>query len=370
MSDSEVFNILEKARTGTAISDEEGVLLYEKAPLGELARTANWIRSQKTDSSTVTYLVDRNINYTNVCTTSCKFCAFYRPPGHEESYVLSRDEIAEKIKELIEIGGTRILMQGGHHPELRLSWYTELLDWLRSSFPFIDLDCFSPSEIDNLCEVEKKDARFILRALRDAGLAGLPGGGGENLDPEVRDRVSPKKTSGKRWLEIMGIAHEVGLRTTSSMVIGFGESAHNRIRHFSMLRDRQNKSLQEYGSGFLAFISWPLQHEYTALGRQSRNRGVLGAGPSDYLRNLSMSRIFMNNFDHFQASWPTMGFDIAQLALHFGADDFGSTMMEENVVSQASGTTEVRARIQDIRGNIEQAGYKYKQRNSAYEIVG
>ena len=369
MNNSKVSDLLEKAKEGAILSDLDGIFLYEKAPLSDLAQAANHIRNQKVDPSQVTYLVDRNINYTNVCTAACKFCAFYRPPGHGESYILNREEIGQKIEELIQIGGTRILMQGGHHPELRLAWYTELLSWLKTTYPSIALDCFSPSEIDNLCEVEGRGASFILSALKDAGLSGLPGGGGENLDPEVRERVSPKKTSGKRWLEIMEVAHSLGLRTTASMVIGFGEKIPNRVRHFSMLREQQRKSQELFQTGFTAFISWPLQHEKTPLGRQSRYRGTLGAGPSDYLRNLAFSRLFMGNFDHFQASWPTMGFEIAQVALHYGADDFGSTMMEENVVSQASSTTEVRATIDVIRSHIQDAGYDYRQRNSAYEIV-
>ena len=241
MDELEIRCILEKCRGGVELSDEEGILLYENAPLSSLAETAHFLRCQKTDPKIVTYLVDRNINYTNVCVTACKFCAFYRPPGHTESYILTREALSLKIEELLEIGGTRILMQGGHHPDLGLSWYTDLLNWLRESFPSITLDCFSPSEIDNLCDVEGRDARYILSALQEAGLQGLPGGGGENLDPEVRERVSPKKTTGERWLEIMGIAHEIGLHTTASMVIGFGESCRNRIRHLSMLRKRQRE---------------------------------------------------------------------------------------------------------------------------------
>ena len=209
MNESKVLDLLEQAKAGATLSEQEGIFLYEKAPLGDLAQAANEIRNQKVESSEVTYLVDRNINYTNVCTASCKFCAFYRPPGHAEAYILDREDIGLKIEELIKIGGTRILMQGGHHPELRLSWYVELLKWLKSNYPSIALDCFSPSEIDNLCEVEGREAEFILGTLQDAGLDGLPGGGGENLDPEVRERVSPKKTSGKRWLEIMETAHSL-----------------------------------------------------------------------------------------------------------------------------------------------------------------
>ena len=241
-----VDSILKKAENGERINFEEGVYLYQNASLAQLGVTANQIRTQKADPEIVTYLVDRNINYTNVCTTNCKFCNFYRPPGHEEAYILSREELNQKIIETKEIGGTRILMQGGHHPDLPLTWYTDLLKWLRATHPEIELDCFSPSEIDNLCLVEGKNAFEILEELRDAGLRGLPGGGAELLDDEIRSKVSPKKISGVRWLEIMGAAHELGLHTSCSMVIGFGEKIENRIRHFDLLRSRQDESLNKF----------------------------------------------------------------------------------------------------------------------------
>ena len=361
-----VTTILNKAREGQRISFEEGVFLYESAPLAELGATANHIRNTKSDPKTVTYLVDRNINYTNVCTTNCKFCNFYRPPGHEEAYILSREELDSKIIETKAIGGTRILMQGGHHPDLPLKWYTDLLEWLRTTHPSIELDCFSPSEIHNLCEVEGKNAKEILQALQNAGLRGLPGGGAELLDDEIRSKVSPKKISGKRWLEIMEIAHELDLHTSCSMVIGFGESIRNRIKHFDLIRNLQDNSLRLHSNGFIAFIAWPLQYELVPLGKQSRNKGLLGAGSNEYLRNLAMSRIYLDNISHFQASWPTMGFEIAEVALAFGADDFGSTMLEENVVSQASNDTHCNVRIEEIQSIIKQAGYEYEQRLTDY----
>lgn len=358
--------ILDKARQGHRISFEEGVYLYKNAPLAELGAAAHHIRNLKADPNTVTYLVDRNINYTNVCTTNCKFCNFYRPPGHEEAYVLSRQQLDQKISETKAIGGTRILMQGGHHPDLPLSWYTDLLKWLRQTHPTVELDCFSPSEIQNLCEVENSDARTILAELKKAGLRGLPGGGAELLDDEIRQKVSPKKISGLRWLEIMEIAHEMGLHTSCSMVIGFGETIENRIKHFDLLRELQTKSLDLYDNGFIAFIAWPLQYELVPLGKQSQNKGRLGAGTNEYLRNLAISRIYLDNINHFQASWPTMGFEVAEVALAFGADDFGSTMLEENVVSQASNDTYCNARIDEIQAIIKQAGYQYQQRLTDY----
>jgi len=364
-----VKDILQKAANGERITPEEGILLYKEAKLSELGAVAHEIRCRKTDPKRVTYLVDRNINYTNVCITNCKFCNFYRTPNHNNAYVLTREQLATKIEETLAIGGTRILMQGGHHPDLRLSWYKELLEWLRETYPAIELDCFSPSEIDHICVLEDMSPLEVLKELKESGLRGLPGGGAEILDDEIRQVVSPKKISGDRWIEIMGVAQSLELHTSASMVIGLGESIKHRIRHFSMLRDRQDKSLKDYNNGFIAFIAWPLQFEFTPLGKQSQNKGKLGAGATEYLRNLAIARIFLDNFSHFQSSWPTMGFQVAQVALEFGADDFGSTMLEENVVSQASSTTHCNVRVEEIRSIIQSAGYEYAQRDTAYEIV-
>ncbi|PCJ20309.1 MAG: dehypoxanthine futalosine cyclase [Candidatus Cloacimonadota bacterium] len=363
-------NILNKAINDQELTFDEGVFLYEEAPLEALQKAANQIRINKTNPKTVSYLIDRNINYTNVCITNCKFCNFYRTPQHDGAYVLSKEILREKIEETIAVGGTRILMQGGHHPDLRLDWYIELLTWLKKEFPSIELDCFSPSEIDNICLLENKDAETILKALIEAGLQGLPGGGAELLDDEIRQKVSPKKISGSRWLEIMEIAHKLNLHTSASMVIGFGENAKNRIKHFDLLRNQQKKSLNKYNNGFIAFIAWPLQHELTPLGKQSQNSGKLGATKEEYLRNLAIARIYLNPyFENIQASWPTMGFKVAQEALSYGANDFGSTMLEENVVSQASTKTHKFILVDDICKLINEAGYKPVQRLTDYSIL-
>ncbi|MCO4783903.1 MAG: CofH family radical SAM protein [Candidatus Cloacimonetes bacterium] len=360
-------DILNKAVNDQEISFDEGVYLYKEAPLEALQEAANQIRIKKTNPSEVTYLIDRNINYTNVCITNCKFCNFYRTGDHEGAYVLSKDILRQKIEETIAVGGTRILMQGGHHPDLKLDWYLDILSWLRKEFPSIELDCFSPSEIDNLCVLENQDAETILKALIGAGLQGLPGGGAELLDDEIRQKVSPKKISGPRWLEIMEIAHKLGLKTSSSMVIGFGEKVENRIKHFQLLRDQQKESLKKYNNAFIAFIAWPLQYELTPLGKQSQNEGKLGATKEDYLRNLAMARIFLNPYyTNIQASWPTMGFKVAQEALSYGANDFGSTMLEENVVSQASTKTHKYILVDDICKLITEAGYTPIQRVTDY----
>ncbi len=361
--------ILHRAISGEQISEEECNFIYRDANLGQLASAADSIRKRINSPDTVTYLIDRNINYTNVCDTACKFCAFYRPYGHKESYVLSRDILAQKIEETLEIGGTRILMQGGHHPDLRLDWYQDLLGWIRKTYPKIQTDCFSPSEIDNICQIENKSAYDVLSALKDAGLMGLPGGGAELLDDRIRSRVSPKKISGGRWIEIMDAAQSLKLATSASMVIGFGETDENRVRHLSMIREQQNKAKERGDFGFIAFISWTLQHEQTALGRQSINRGLLGSGANEYLRNLAISRIYLQNIEHMQSSWPTQGYKVAQVALEFGADDFGSTMMEENVVSQASTKTQQKVQVDEILSLVHEAGFIPRQRNTWYQIV-
>ncbi len=358
---------LAKAREGRRLSVDEARLLYTEASLLDLGAAARARRQARVPGREVTYLVDRNINYTNVCITDCLFCAFYRPPDHPESYTLTRDQIARKIEELRSIGGTRILMQGGHNPALRIGWYEDLLRWLRATFPDIEVDAFSPSEIGHLASLEGMTMRDVLARLEDAGLAGLPGGGAEILHDEIRKRVSPKKQSAAGWLEAMGHAQSLGLVTSATMVTGFGETVDHRLAHLSRLRDRQDRSLAEFGNGFSAFISWTVQLENTPLGA-SRHRERYGAGGQEYLRNLAVSRLFLDSFVHHQASWPTQGVKIAQVALEFGADDFGSTMLEENVVS-AAGTERCRLAVAEIHREIRGAGYVPVQRDSRYRVV-
>ena len=361
-------SILDRASEGKRISAADAVRLHEEAPFRALGRAASVRRAAITEPGRVTYLIDRNINYTNVCITDCQFCAFYRPPGHVESYVLSREEIGRKIDELIEIRGTRILMQGGHHPDLPLGWYEDLLRWIRATYPSIEINAFSPSEIDHVATVEKMSIRDVLARLQAAGLAGLPGGGGEMLVDEVRRRVSPKKQDVAGWLETMRQAQSLGLATTCTQVIGFGESIPQRVEHLQRLRDLQDESLAAHGNGFVAFISWTLQTENTPLASpaQKRTYGVAGA---EYLRHVAVGRLFLDNIPHMQASWPTQGEKVARVALRFGCDDFGSTMLEENVVSSA-GTTLTYLPEARIRGHIARAGFAAAQRDTKYNILG
>ena len=349
------------------MTPEEAVSLYNDAPLHALMRAAHQRRLTMHPEGNVTYLVDRNINYTNVCTINCQFCSFYRPPGHDETYTQSYEEISDRIKELEAIGGSRILMQGGVNPSLPMQWYTDLLKFLRTNHPSIDLDCFSPIEIEGLAEVCEMNTLQVLQQLKSAGMHGLPGGGAEMLVDEVRKDVSPKKGAPANWLRVMGEAQSLGLTTSATNVIGFGEGARERVEHMRRIRELQSSSLDDHGHGFTSFIAWPVQLESNSFGRRNRgqNKHVLGAGSSEYLRHVAVSRLFLDNVEHIQASWPTMGLKVAQMALLAGADDAGSTMMEENVVS-ASGTNKLDATEVELQSAIVRAGFTPVRRNSDY----
>ncbi|HEY1013004.1 MAG TPA: cyclic dehypoxanthinyl futalosine synthase [Herpetosiphonaceae bacterium] len=369
MTQHSVAYLLDKAASGARLSADEGLQLYREAELLDLGMAANQVRQLRVPGNIVTYLVDRNVNYTNVCTTNCQFCGFYRPPGHAESYVQTYEQINERLTELASVGGTRVLMQGGHHPELPLEWYTGLLRHLRQHNPTIELDCFSPSEIDNFAEVFGMSIPEVLRELKAAGLDGLPGGGAEILDDEIRQRVSPKKQGAQGWLDVMREAQRLNLATSATMVIGFGEELHHRLNHLLRLRELQDASLAEHGNGFTAFISWTVQHsELTSLGR-SRHSENYGATAAEYLRHTAISRLMLDNMPHFQASWVTQGPKIGQVSLQFGVDDFGSTMLEENVVSNAAHDTFQSMGEKDIHHYIRDAGYLPAKRDTRYNLL-
>ena len=350
-----------------SISVEECLELYLNAPQPALSKVASRVRKIHNPGGKVTYLVDRNINYTNICTINCHFCSFYRPPGHKQNYTQTNEQISARIRELEEIGGSRVLMQGGVNPNLPISYYTDLLKYLRNNHPTIDLDCFSPIEIEGIADVTGMSTSDVLSELKEAGLHGLPGGGAEMLVDEVRLDISPRKGSADNWLKVMGEAQNLGLTTSATCVFGFGEDPIHRIQHMQRIRELQDRSINRNGMGFTSFISWPVQLENNSFGRRNRgaNKLELGAGPVQYLRQLSISRIFMNNIPHIQASWPTMGIDVAQIALESGADDIGSTMMEENVVS-ASGTTKVLASESELQRAIMRSGFTPVKRDSDY----
>ena len=362
--------ILHRVRSSNEIfrlTVDECVELYNNAPLHQLMAAAHHRRLLHNPSNEVTYLVDRNINYTNVCTINCQFCSFYRPPGHDETYTQSYEEIRQRIVELEAIGGSRILMQGGVNPSLDFDWYLDLLKELREHHPTIDLDCFSPIEIEGIAEVMNLSTNEVLTQLKSAGMHGLPGGGAEMLVETVRSDVSPKKGHPDNWLRVMKEAQLLDLTTSATNVIGFGETNQDRIQHLDRIRQQQDEVHDEGHPGFTSFIAWPVQLETNTYGKRNRgqNRFERGAGSTEYLRHVAISRLFLDNVNHIQASWPTMGMGIAQMALLAGADDAGSTMMEENVVS-ASGTTKLSATEYELQLSITRAGFKPVRRNSDY----
>lgn len=328
--------------------------LYASADFYTLGRMAHEGRMKKHDRPIVTYVVDRNINYSNVCVCGCRFCAFFRSPGHNESYVLSREELCRKIEETLELGGTQILLQGGHHPDLPLSFYEEMLRFIKSRYP-IHIHAFSPPEIVFFAGKEGIGAGEAIRRLKAAGLDSIPGGGAEILVDRVRSRVSPRKCSAAEWLAVMEEAHAQGLRTTATMMFGHEETLDERLEHLFALREVQDRT-----GGFTAFIPWTFQPQNTAIRREPETA-------VSYLRLLAVSRLVLDNFDNIQASWVTMGPKIAQLALLFGANDFGSTMIEENVVAAAG--VSFRLSIDEIRRIIRSAGFEPRQRTMAYELL-
>ncbi|HTR19506.1 MAG TPA: cyclic dehypoxanthinyl futalosine synthase [Gemmatimonadales bacterium] len=329
--------------------------LYDRAPLLELGSLADAQRWRLHPENVVTYIIDRNINYTNVCVADCKFCAFYRRPKHNEGYVLSFEEIGRKIEELKALGGIQILMQGGHNPYIPFEWYLDLLRYIKRHHP-IHIHAFSPSEVDFFAGRFGMTIDEVLRELVKAGLDSIPGGGGEILVQEVRDRVAKKKAGADRWLEVMEAAHRQGLKTSVTMMYGLGESHADRLEHLFRVREVQART-----GGFTAFICWPLQPEHTQLEHLGKTDAVT------YLRTQALARIVLGNVPNIQASWVTMGVKVGQVALRFGANDFGSLMMEENVVS-AAGTT-WRTSLDEMQRLITDAGYVPKKRRQDYRLL-
>ncbi len=329
--------------------------LYERASLLDLGTLADQARWTLHPENVVTYIIDRNINYTNVCVADCKFCAFYRRPKHAEGYVLSFEEIGRKIDELKALGGVQILMQGGHNPYIPFEWYLDLLRYIKRHHP-IHIHGFSPSEVDFFAGRFGMTIEQVIRELVAAGLDSIPGGGGEILVQEIRDRVAKKKAGADRWLEVMEIAHRLGLRTSVTMMYGLGETLADRIEHLFRVKDVQART-----GGFTAFICWPLQPEHTELEHLLKTDAVT------YLRTQAIARIVLDNVPNIQASWVTMGPKIGQVALRFGANDFGSLMMEENVVS-AAGTT-WRMTLPEMQRLIADGGYVPRRRRQDYSVI-
>lgn len=330
--------------------------LYQRASLLELGELADRARWQLHPDPVVTYIIDRNINYTNVCVADCGFCAFYRRPKHGEGYVLSFEQIGRKIDECKELGGVQILIQGGHNPYIPFEWYLDLLRYIKEHHP-IHIHGFSPSEVVFFSERFRMPVPDVIRELRAAGLDSIPGGGGEILVDQVRRRVAPKKAQTDEWLGVQEEAHRQGLRTTVSMMYGMGESDADRIEHILRVREVQRRT-----GGFTAFICWPLQPEGTPeLSHMKKTDAVT------YLRTLAVARVLLDNVPSLQSSWVTMGHKVGQVALRFGANDYGSLMMEENVVS-AAGTTH-RSTIMEMERVIRDAGFEPRRRRQDYSMV-
>lgn len=329
--------------------------LYERAPLVELGALADAERRKRHPHDVVTYIVDRNINYTNVCVADCKFCAFYRRPRHAEGYVLSFEEIGRKIDEAKAIGAVQILMQGGHNPYIPFEWYEDLLRYIKQHHP-IHVHGFSPSEVEFFAKRFRMTIDEVIERLQAAGLDSIPGGGGEILVDRVRQLVARKKAQTDAWLAVMAAAHRHGMRTSATMTYGLGETNAERLEHLLRLKDQQAET-----GGFTAFICWPLQPEHTEMADMPKTDAVA------YLRTLALARIVLDNFPNLQSSWVTMGMKIGQIALRFGANDFGSVMMEENVVS-AAGTT-YRTSVAEMERLIRGAGFRPAQRRQDYSIV-
>ena len=354
---SDIQLILDKVLDGGRITAEDCTVLLESYDIAKIGAVAHEIRMRKNPAEVVTYIIDRNINYTNVCNVVCTFCAFYRRPGKPETYVHSLEEICSRIDETIELGGTGVLMQGGLHPDFNIEWYEDLLSRLHAIYPTFQLHCFSPPEIHNISLISKLDYETIMQRLKNAGLNSLPGGGGEILDDEVRKRVSTKCNT-QEWLDVMRAVHKVGLRSTATMMFGIGDNISHRVKHLQRIRDVQDET-----GGFTAFIPWTFQRENTALGRKITEEptGI------DYLKMLSVSRLFLDNVQHIQSSWLTQGLKLGQTALRFGADDMGSIMIEENVVSAAGAKTE--ANEKELRYQISEAGFRPQQRDILYKYI-
>lgn len=354
---SDIQPILDKVLDGGRMTADECTTLLESYDVAKIGAAAHEMRMRKNPTDVVTYIIDRNINYTNVCNVVCTFCAFYRRPGKPETYVHSIEEIEKRIDETIALGGTGVLMQGGLHPDFNIEWYENLLQTLHAKYPNFQLHCFSPPEIHNISLISKLDYETIMRRLKDAGLYSMPGGGGEILDDEVRKRVSTKCNT-QEWLDVMRAVHKVGLRSTATMMFGIGDKIEHRVRHLQRIRDVQDET-----GGFTAFIPWTFQRENTALGRRITEEPT----GMDYLKMVSVSRLFLDNVQHIQSSWLTQGLRLGQVALRFGADDMGSIMIEENVVSAAGADNE--ANEKELRYQITEAGFIPQQRDILYKYV-
>ncbi|MEN1679762.1 MAG: cyclic dehypoxanthinyl futalosine synthase [Planctomycetota bacterium] len=358
---SPIASILDKAVAGERLTPEEGLQLLESSDLASLGRAANEVSLRKHPESYRTYNIDRNINYTNVCTAVCDFCAFYRGPKSDEGYVLPLEVILQKIEETIATGGNQILLQGGLHPKFKLDWYEEMLRGIKQAYPQVNIHGFSPPEIHHFTLVNKLSLHEVLSRLKDAGLGSLPGGGAEILVDRVRSEITRGKVMTDDWLNVMRVWHELGGYSSATMMFGHVETLAERIEHLERLRQVQDESLQRGAGCFSAFICWTFQPDNTEMSH------IPATGSYEYLKMLAVSRLYLDNFDNLQSSWVTQGLKMGQLALVYGANDMGSLMIEENVVAQA-GTVHYLT-LKQIRDAIAELGFQPRQRDVWYRLV-
>jgi cyclic dehypoxanthinyl futalosine synthase len=355
--------LYKKAASFEFLTVEEGIYLFNEAPLAELMQIANELRKIQVPHGKVTWQIDRNVNTTNVCLANCKFCNFYRVPGHPEAYITDIETYKQKIEETIRWGGDQLLLQGGHHPELGLSFYTGLFKELKSLYPSIKLHTLGPPEVAHICKLEKKSHTEVLQALKDAGMDSLPGAGAEILNDRVRRLISKGKCGAQEWLDIMRACHQLDITTSGTMMFGHVETIEERFQHLVDIRQVQSEKPAD-ANGFLAFIPWTFQDVDTLLARIRRAKN--DTTNEEYIRMIALSRIMLPNVKNIQASWLTVGKEVAQICLHAGANDFGSIMLEENVVSAAGAPH--RFTFKSIQDAIRQAGFEPQLRTQKYEF--
>ena len=364
---SGIKHILDKTVAGERLTAEDGLALLQSHDLIAIGKAADAVTRRLHPEPYRTYNIDRNINYTNACAAVCDFCAFYRPVGHEEVYVLTQDALHQKVQETVDVGGDQILMQGGLHPKLPLEWYEEMLSGLKSAFPQVNIHGFSPPELHHFHKLSKLPLKTVLQRLKDAGLGSVPGGGGEILVDRVRKLITRGKVLTDGWLEVNRVWHQIGGKSTCTMMFGHVETLEERIEHLDRLR-----SLQDETGGFTAFICWTHQPPHKAPWYDNRKDGVdmsklSEAGAFEYLKTQAIGRLYLDNIPNIQSSWVTQGEKIGQIALSFGANDMGSLMIEENVVSQAG--TVHHLSVETLRKCICEAGYIPRQRNVFYDYI-
>lgn len=356
-----VEELLTKAVEGQRLTPAEGVRVLREARLASLGRAADEVTRRRHPEPVRTYNIDRNINYTNVCTAVCDFCAFYRGPKSDEGYVLPMDELLAKVQETVDLGGDQILLQGGLHPDFKLDWYEQMLGQIKQAFPQVNIHGFSPPEIHHFTKVNKLPLEVVLERLKEAGLGSLPGGGAEILVDRVRRAITRGKVLTDDWLNVMRQWHRLGGRSSATMMFGHVETLDERVEHLERLRQLQDESIQAGHAGFTAFICWTFQRDNTAMDHLDP------VGAHEYLRTNAVARLYLDNIDNLQSSWVTQGLKVGQLALLHGANDMGSLMIEENVVAQA-GTVHYLT-LQEIRDAISEIGYEPRQRNVHYELI-